>query len=90
MTTHKPTPLMQAARLQARAALAMAIEDVDAELDSDGCALEYPHLVLGYMVAAGAAYQALSQRDAISDAVEAFLVGQEERAKREKYALAVQ
>jgi hypothetical protein len=83
--TAPPTPLMRAACSHAEDALVFAIEAVDAVLHEDGCALEYPALVAGYMAVVAGTYQALT----IRDAVDAFIEAQEEKAKREKYALCV-
>jgi hypothetical protein len=76
---------MRAACSHAEDALHLAIEAVDNLLHEDGCALEHPELVTAYMSVAGAAYTALT----IRDAVDAFLEKQEAKANAEKYALAV-
>jgi hypothetical protein len=77
---------MKSACHHARAVLAEAIQAVDDVVGDNDCAIDgHQQLVTAYMSAAGAAYVALS----VQNAVEMFCEYQEEKTKREKYALCV-
>ena len=70
MNNVKATPLMKQACAQAEAVLHLALDAVDSVLHEDGVAIENQQLVAAYMNVAGAAYTALTIRDAIDHFIE--------------------
>ena len=70
MNIPKATPLMKQACAQAETVLHIALDAVDAALREDGCAIENQQLVAAFMNVAGAAYTALTIREAIDHFIE--------------------
>jgi hypothetical protein len=77
-----PTPLMRTACDHAEDVVILAIDFAD-RLIQNGCELDSSEIVTAYCTAAAGAYQGLSLRHAVENAVERFLEGMEELRRRD-------